>query len=41
MSNNIKDKVTVITGASSGLGAATARYLAARGATVVLGARPQ
>ena len=39
MSNNIKDKVTVITGASSGLGAATARYLAARGATVVLGAR--
>ena len=39
MSNNIKDKVIVITGASSGLGAATARYLAARGATVVLGAR--
>jgi len=39
MSNNIKDKVTIITGASSGLGAATARYLAARGATVVLGAR--
>src|SRR5215213_5113041 len=38
MSNNIKDKVTIITGASSGLGAATARYLAARGATVVLGA---
>src|SRR3954452_23243549 len=39
MSNNIKNKVTIITGASSGLGAATARYLAARGATVVLGAR--
>src|SRR3954451_689740 len=39
MSNNINDKVTIITGASSGLGAATARYLAARGATVVLGAR--
>jgi NADP-dependent 3-hydroxy acid dehydrogenase YdfG len=39
MSNNIKDKVIVITCARSGLGAATARYLAARGATVVLGAR--
>lgn len=39
MSNNIENKVVVITGASSGLGAATARYLAARGAAVVLGAR--
>ena len=37
--NNIENKVVVITGASSGLGEATARYLAARGAAVVLGAR--
>ena len=36
---NIEGKVVVITGASSGLGEATARYLAERGATVVLGAR--
>jgi NADP-dependent 3-hydroxy acid dehydrogenase YdfG len=35
----IKDKVVVITGASSGLGEATARLLSAEGATVVLGAR--
>lgn len=33
------DKVVAITGASSGIGAATARELAARGAAVVLGAR--
>lgn len=39
MSNNIKGKVVVITGASSGLGEATARLLSAQGATVVLGAR--
>ena len=39
MSNNIKGKVVVITGASSGLGEATARLLSAEGATVVLGAR--
>ncbi|MCC9074623.1 SDR family oxidoreductase [Litorilinea aerophila] len=39
MSNNIQGKVTVITGASSGLGEATARLLAAEGACVVLGAR--
>jgi NADP-dependent 3-hydroxy acid dehydrogenase YdfG len=39
MSNNIQDKVVVITGGSSGLGEATARHLAANGATVVLGAR--
>lgn len=39
MSNNIEGKVIVITGASSGLGAATARYLSARGASVALGAR--
>jgi NADP-dependent 3-hydroxy acid dehydrogenase YdfG len=36
---SITGKVLVITGASSGLGEATARYLAGRGATVVLGAR--
>ena len=39
MSNNIQGKVVVITGASSGLGEATARELSAQGATVVLGAR--
>lgn len=36
---NIQDKVIVITGASSGIGEATARLLASRGAKVVLGAR--
>lgn len=36
---NVQDKVVVITGASSGIGAATARLLAAQGAKVVLGAR--
>ena len=39
MNNNINGKVVVITGASSGLGEATARMLSAQGATVVLGAR--
>ncbi len=39
MSNNIEGKVVVITGASSGLGEATARHLSALGASVVLGAR--
>lgn len=39
MSDSIQDKVVVITGASSGLGEATARHLASRGAKVVLGAR--
>jgi len=36
---NIQDKVIVITGASSGLGEAAARLLAAHGAKLVLGAR--
>jgi len=39
MDNPIKDKVVVITGASSGLGEATARRLAGEGAKLVLGAR--
>ncbi|WP_165798493.1 SDR family oxidoreductase [Chitinophaga costaii] len=39
MGNNIKGKVVVITGASSGIGEATAVTLAAMGCKVVLGAR--
>ena len=39
MTQGIKDKIVVVTGASSGLGEATARLLSAQGATVVLGAR--
>lgn len=39
MTENIKNKVVVITGASSGLGAETARHLVRGGAKVVLGAR--
>lgn len=35
----IKDKVVIVTGASSGIGMATARVLASRGAKLVLGAR--
>ncbi|HWI25590.1 MAG TPA: SDR family oxidoreductase [Stellaceae bacterium] len=39
MSGNIAGKTVVITGASSGLGEATARLLAAEGARLALGAR--
>jgi NADP-dependent 3-hydroxy acid dehydrogenase YdfG len=39
MSESIKGKVIVITGASSGLGEAAARHLSAAGASVALGAR--
>ncbi|MGE5430604.1 MAG: SDR family oxidoreductase [Syntrophomonadaceae bacterium] len=39
MKDNIKGKVVVITGASSGLGEAAARLLSSEGASVVLGAR--
>ncbi|VTO24021.1 short-chain dehydrogenase/reductase SDR [Klebsiella variicola] len=39
MSQGIENKIIVITGASSGLGAETARHLTRLGAKVVLGAR--
>jgi NADP-dependent 3-hydroxy acid dehydrogenase YdfG len=39
MDNNISGKTVIITGASSGIGEATARLLAMRGAKLVLGAR--
>ena len=39
MNMSIQDKVVVITGASSGIGAATAVMLAKHGAKVMLGAR--
>jgi NADP-dependent 3-hydroxy acid dehydrogenase YdfG len=39
MENNIKGKVVIITGASSGMGEAAAKHLSGLGATVVLGAR--
>ncbi|CAN5242957.1 SDR family oxidoreductase [soil metagenome] len=39
MENNIKGKVVIITGASSGMGEAAAKHLSSLGATVVLGAR--
>ncbi|KAA5539473.1 SDR family oxidoreductase [Roseiconus nitratireducens] len=41
MNDQIKGKVIVVTGASSGLGAAAARHLSSAGATLVLGARRQ
>lgn len=39
LSQNLRGKVVAVTGASSGIGEATARLLAARGAKVVVGAR--
>ena len=39
MANDVAGKVVVVTGASSGLGEATARHLSTLGASVVLGAR--
>ena len=39
MNMKLEEKVVVITGASSGLGEATARHLASEGAAVALGAR--
>ena len=38
MTQGIENKIVVITGASSGLGEATARLLSTQGASVVLGA---
>jgi NADP-dependent 3-hydroxy acid dehydrogenase YdfG len=39
MTRGIENKVVVITGGSSGLGAETARHLVQAGAKIVLGAR--
>ena len=41
MKETLKGKVTIVTGASSGIGEATARALAGRGAAVVLAARAE
>ena len=41
MSNTLEDRVAIVTGASSGIGEATARELASRGAAVVLAARDE
>src|SRR5918912_2744001 len=41
MEEVLKGKVAIVTGASSGIGEATARALAARGAAVVLAARAE
>ena len=38
---NLKDKVVVITGATAGMGAATARQLVEQGCKVVLNARSE
>jgi len=37
--HTLEDRVTIVTGASSGIGEATARELASRGAAVVLASR--
>ncbi|MGP3947055.1 SDR family NAD(P)-dependent oxidoreductase [Streptomyces sp. 6N106] len=39
MSNRLQSKVIIVTGGSSGMGAATAKRVASEGATVVIGAR--
>lgn len=41
MAQDLKNKIIIVTGASEGIGAATAKYLAGRGATVVLAARSE
>ena len=41
MSGKLKNKVVIITGAGSGIGAATARLMAAEGASVVVTGVPE